>query len=312
MSSSFQDFVQKREREVVGGTDEETRYAFGADLAMLRGFAKLPALEKVAAAVVRTYKQVLRNQYLGTTVRVGPNQLPRLWRLAEECAARLGVPVPTLYVANSPFMNAFTFGTDEDSFIVLHSRLVDDFDDDELKFVIGHEMGHVQNRHVVYGTALRLLKANVSVFLRLLAPPIEAALMAWSRRAEITCDRAGLLCCTDLDAASRSFMKMACGSTKLYGELNTEEYLRQLQAGEEGVGRYGELLRSHPYLPKRIEALKIFATSALYREVAGLGPGGASMKDVDTEVEAIVTVIGSKKRPGADAPAKPEAGSGDT
>ena len=288
---SFRRYVSRRQQEVFGGLDESSRYAFGADLAMLRGFRRAPAVERVIAAVIRTYKDVLRNQYLGTTVRVGPSQLPRIWNLAKECADDLGVPMPTLYVANSPFMNAYTFGTDEDSFIVVHSKLVDDFSDLELKFVIGHEMGHVQNKHVVYGTALRLLKANLTLVLRLLTPPLEAALLAWARRAEITCDRAGLLCCRDLDAATRAFMKMACGSTKLYHELDATEYLRQLEAGQKGVGKYRELLASHPYLPKRIQSLKLFAQSQLYRRAAGLGRDGLSMKDVDAQVAEIVKVV---------------------
>ncbi len=290
--SSFSRYVTQKESGVVGGVDE-ARYAYGPDLAMMRGFKRVRPVELACASVVRSYKSVMRNQYLGTTIRVGPKQLPRIYNIAKECAETLGVEVPTVYVANSPFMNAFTFGTDDDSFIVVHSRLIDDFTDEELKFVIGHETGHIQNKHVVYGTALRLLKTSVSIFLRWIMPPAEAALMAWARRAEITCDRAGLLCAKDLDVASRTFLKMACGSTSLYDQLDIDSYLDQLEDGRKGVGRFGEMFASHPYLPKRISALRTFAQSAVYREAIGL-EGGTDMDEIDRQTTEIIKIINPK------------------
>ena len=53
-------------------------------------------------------------------------------------------------------MNAMTFGTNDDAFILVHSALVDHFDDEELLSVIGHECGHIHNDHVVYLTTLHL------------------------------------------------------------------------------------------------------------------------------------------------------------
>ena len=290
LGSGFAGYVQDRQAKVRGGTREDRRYAYGADLAMLRTFEKIPPIQLAVSAVVRTYKDLLRNQYLGTTVRVGPDQLARIHTIAKECAFTLGVPMPTVYVANSPFMNAYTFGTNDDSFIVVHARLVDDFSDDELRFVIGHEMGHVQNNHVVYGTALRLLKGNLLMLFRILMPPAEAMLKDWSRKAEITCDRAGLICCRDLDAAMSSFVKMACGSTTLYEELNVETYIEQLEAGRDGLGRFGELLASHPYLPKRIRALQLFAESRLYRNELGL-EGGLELDAVDAKTAEILRIL---------------------
>ncbi|MDH5493607.1 MAG: M48 family metallopeptidase, partial [Myxococcales bacterium] len=218
----FAEYVARRRGGAVGGETQGSRYAYSADLAMLRAFRRIRPVELAAASVVRTYKGVLKNQLLGTMVRVGKQQFPSIHRIAEHCAETLGVSVPTVYVQNSPFINAYTFGTDDDSFIVLHSALIDHFDETELKFVIGHETGHIQNKHVVYGTVLQLLRTTASIFLRWIVPPAELALTAWYRRAEITCDRAGLLCSGDLESATRSFLKMATGSQKLYAEINLE------------------------------------------------------------------------------------------
>lgn len=288
----FSDFVSARRDGAFGG-DGPTRYAFRADVAMLRAFRRMRPVELAAAAVVRAYKQLREGQMLGTMVRVGPAQLPRLHALAEQCARRLDVPTPAVFVSHDPRLNAYTFGTQEDSFIVLFSGLVDALEEDELRFVLGHEMGHIQNKHVVYGTVLRLLEQAAGGWLRWVLPPAELALAAWYRRAEITCDRAGLLCAASSDAPVRALVKMACGSRKLASELNVSAYLEQVAEGRAGIGRFAELFASHPYLPKRIEALRVFEQSALYREARGAGEGGLSMDEVDARTEAIVEVLGA-------------------
>jgi Zn-dependent protease with chaperone function len=200
-------------------------------------------------------------------------------------------------------LNAYTFGTDEEAFIVIHSAMIDHYDPDELKFVIGHETGHIQNKHVIYNTVLLLLKNTAVAMLRLILPPIEIALNAWYRRAEITCDRAGLLCTGDLESGTRALLKLACGSTKLYDELDVEAYLEQFDEGRDGVGRFTELFASHPFLTKRIHALRAFAKSDVYRQAMGLGEGGMSMEDVDRETSEIIQILkgnGDKRGEGSD------------
>lgn len=290
----FGRYIAKRKRDAYGGA-EGARYAYSADIAMLNTFKRVKPVEMAAEAIVRMYKDGLfKNQLLGTTIKVTPRQFPRIYRIAEECADVLDVPVPQVYVANSPVLNAYTFGTQEEAFIVVHSSLVDHYSYDELKFVIGHETGHIQNKHVVYNTVLLLLKNTVGVMLRFVMPPVEVALNAWYRRAEITCDRAGLLCVGDLETGSRALLKLACGSTKLYDELDVDAYLEQFEEGRGGVGRFTELFASHPFLTKRIHALRTFASSALYHEAVGLGEGGLPMEEVDRRTSEIIQIMKGK------------------
>ncbi len=294
-------YIARRKRAAYGG-DLGARYAYSADIAMLQTFRRMKPVEMAAAATVRMYKDgFFKSQLLGTTIKVTPRQFPTIYRIAEECAEALDVPVPQVYVANSPVLNAYTFGTDEEAFIVVHSALVDHYDYDELKFVIGHETGHIQNKHVIYNTILILMSRTAVAMLRFILPPVEVALNAWYRRAEITSDRAGLLCTRDLEAGSRALLKLACGSQKLYDELNVEAYLEQLEEGREGVSRFTELFASHPYLTKRIQALRTFAESELYREAAGLGPGGMSLEDVDRQTSEIIQIVkGGNGKKGAE------------
>lgn len=291
----FAKYVDAVKRKTYGG-EGGARYAYSGDIILLNTLRRIKPLEYAAASIVRMYKDVLKNQLLGTTVKVTPTQFPSLYRIAEDCARTLNVPVPTLYVANNPYLNAYTFGTDEDAFIVLHSSLVDHYDEDELRFVIGHETGHIQNKHVVYGTVLILLKQSAVAFLKFVIPPLDVALNSWFRRAEVTCDRAGLLCCNDYESAMRAFVKLACGSQKLYKEIDINAYVAQADEGREGVGRLAELFATHPYLPKRIEAMRVFAASALYKQAKGDGGEGLSMDEVDKKTSDIIQVVRGKPK----------------
>lgn len=287
------DFARFVEAKKTGawGRNESVRYAYSADVAMLRSFSRIRPVELAAAAVVNTSKEMMRSQLLGTMIKVGPRQFPSIYKIARHCADALTVPTPTVYIKNHPVPNAFTYGTDEESFIVIHSGLVDHFEEKELQFVIGHETGHIQNKHVIYNTALMILTQGAGLFLAWIVQPALVALQAWYRRAEITCDRAGLLCCQDVDVACKSFMKLATGSHKLYPEMNLDAYLEQFDEGQKSVGRLSEAFSTHPYLPKRIHALRIFSESALYREAIGQGKGGLEMEEVDQRTSEIIQIM---------------------
>jgi Zn-dependent protease with chaperone function len=290
MDFDFGAYVDRCKAGVVGDRTGDL-YAFSGDLKVLKTMRQLKPVELAVSSLVRLSKGVLSGDLLGSAIKVGPNQYPRVYNIARGCAETLGIPMPTVYVQGRiDSVNAYTHGTDRESVIVLHSVTLDYLTDEELRFVIGHECGHVHNGHVVYLTTLRMLTMMAEAFMGWFVQPAVMALQGWSRAAEITCDRAGLLCCKDLTVAQHSFLKLVAGSKKLYEELNVEQYLDQLREGREGIGRAAELTRSHPYIPKRIESLRLFAESELYHRAVGL-PGGLPMTEVDKQVEEVVKVM---------------------
>jgi Zn-dependent protease with chaperone function len=289
----FKGFVEGRKGQRAGGGDGGGHaYAYVADRNTRLAFEKMKPIELAVAASVRFFKSVGKAELLGHAVKVGPDQFPRVHALAGHCAQTLGIPTPTLYIVNSPTLNAATYGTNDDSFILVHSALIDRFTDQELLNVIGHECGHIHNSHVVYLTAMHYLKVMASLFVRWIAQPALIALNGWSRRAEVTCDRAGMLCCKSVDVSSATLAKLALGSSKLFSEFNMDAFIAQHEEGKESVGRYNELFASHPYLPKRVMALRAFAESELYRKHVGAGEGGLSMEQVDEKVHDIIKVLG--------------------
>jgi Zn-dependent protease with chaperone function len=296
----FQRYIERR-RRATGTGDAGDGYAFSGDLAVLRTLRRIKPVEIAVASTVRLWKNVEKNNLLGGAVRVSEKQFPKIHGITLTCAERLGIQPPTVYVLPAlDQLNAMTFGTDDDAFVLINSATVDHMADDELLFIIGHECGHIQNNHVVYKTALYYLTRMASAFVAWAVAPAVLALNTWSRRAEITCDRAGLLCARSLDAGTRALVKFAVGSQKLYDQVNLEEYLSQLDGAREGIGRYSELLLTHPYVPKRVEALRLFAQCDVFLRAMGEG-GGISKAEVDRRVADLVSVIGKRKKKGSSA-----------
>jgi len=97
-----------------------------------------------------------------------------------------------------------------------------------------------------------------------------------------------MLCSKSDVVSQRALTKLALGSRKLYEEFNIDVFLEQYEEGKEGMGRYMEVFATHPWLPKRVLAMRAFAESALYRQAAGIGPGGMTMTEVDDKVRAFL------------------------
>jgi len=286
----FQAFVTRRRAErAAGATAGEHDYSYILDRQTRATFDSAKPIELAVASAVRVFKERERGRLLGSAVKVSDRQFSRIHKLTQECSETLGIITPQVYIINSPVLNAGTYGTDEESFIVVHSALIDAYTDDELRFVIGHECGHIHNSHVVYLTTLHFLRVVAEAYLGPVVMPAILPLNAWSRRAEITCDRAGVLCSKNEVVAARALTKLVVGSKRLYEEFNLEAFLEQYEEGKESIGRYMEALASHPYLPKRVLALRVFAQSQLYQDaIRKPGASGLSMTEVDDRVRGLL------------------------
>lgn len=288
----FQAFVARKRQEKGDEPsgyvpDPAHAYAYSFDRKTRETLERMKPVELAVAGTVRLFKRVASSQLLGNAVKVSDKQFPRIQTIARTCASTLGIETPTVYIVNNPVLNAATYGTNEESFIQIHSALVDHYSDEELLTVIGHECGHIHNSHVVYLTALYFLTHIAGAFVVWAVQPAVIALRAWSRRAEITSDRAGMLCAKDAATAERALTKLALGSRKLYEEFNLDAFLDQYREGKEGIGRYMEAFATHPWLPKRVLAMREFAKSEIYRSAVGLD-GGSRMEDVDGRVSALL------------------------
>ena len=238
-------------------------------LRRLKGFDQVL---KVLAAMLRERQH--RLLYLSSSARVGPRQFPDLDELLDECVAVLDAPdKPELFVVQSQEVNAMCIGMDT-PFIVITSGLYDLMSADEMRFVIGHEVGHALSGHAVYRTmSMHLLRlADTFGFIPLggwALRAIVAALLEWQRKSELSGDRAGLLCGQDFDAAIRVEMKLAGGHR--VDKLDSQAFLAQARdyerAGDmrDGVLKLLNLeMQTHPFSVLRAAALTQWVDSGDY------------------------------------------------
>jgi Zn-dependent protease with chaperone function len=247
---------------------------------------KVPGLDKVLAKILEVgLERIFYIENVASNLRVTPTMFGRLHKSLTWATKILDVPEPEMYVTVDPMPNAWTYGHTR-PFITLTSGLVDMLTDEELFFVIGHEVGHIKGGHVLYGTMARNIAALVALLGQLtlgigtlLGQGLVLALYEWYRCAELTADRAALLCVQDLEPARATFMKLAGGTTRLAAEMDREEFLRQVREYEE-VDRstldkaYKILLtigRTHPFAMQRAKELDVWFGGG-YEEVMASHP----------------------------------------
>src|SRR4051794_13887221 len=235
-----------------------------ADRAATAALHQVPYLDQVIKKLIQLgYERALRQSFLGSSVRLGQEQLPHIWVLEREVFNVLDMPeVPDLYVTAMPIANAFTIGA-ADPLIVLNSELVRLLDTEGLRAVVAHEATHVLAEHVLYGTALQIL-LRLSARLPLLAGlplmAVRAALLEWSRAAELTCDRGAAVVTRQPMAVANSLMALAGGQAA--DDLNLDAFIAQgLDYREKGSGleKLTRLLLdmniTHPMPVRRIHEL---------------------------------------------------------
>ena len=222
-------------------------------------------------------ERAIRLLFLGGSVRVSDRQFRHLNDMLRDSAYILDLPeVPELYVIQDPQPNAMAIGFDR-PFIVVNTGLLDLLDDEEQRYVIGHEVGHILSGHAVYRTMALILTslAERIAWLPLGSIALRGIIMAlneWMRKSELSADRAGLLAGQDVDAVKRALMKMA-GGTRLH-EMDTEAFLEQAReydaAGDvrDGLLKFLNLLRrSHPFAVIRFAEIDHWAREGEYRRI---------------------------------------------
>jgi Zn-dependent protease with chaperone function len=253
-------------------------YEHPADRSALVALRSLSGFDTVLKRLAGLFSErAIRLMFLGGSVRAGETQFRHINDMVRDSAYILDLPeVPELYVVQDPMPNAMTIGTDH-PFIVVNTGLVDLLDEEELRFVVAHEVGHVLSGHAIYRTMALIL---TSLGARLAWLPfgniaISAILMGlneWQRKSELSADRAGLLAGQDVEAGKRALMKQAGGGRLT--EMDTQAFRDQAReydaAGDirDGLQKLLNLLtRSHPYAVVRFAELENWASEGDYQRI---------------------------------------------
>jgi len=279
-----------------------TEYEHPFDRAALQALEATPGLNIVLEKIFKYgLENIQRVELTGSHVKVTPNCFPRIHRLFIEAAEILEIDhsVIDLYLVGNMSINAYTTGVDK-PIIAVHTWTVDMMTEEELQYVIGHELGHIKSRHVLYKTlasVLGLLGAAVGdVTLgvgALVSKGLQIPLMHWSRMAEFTCDRAGLLVAQNIGVANTANMKIAGIPFSQKDQMNIEcwrdqarEFMQYDYDTLKNIFKLWALYNpdttmSHPFGVMRAAELEKWVDDGSYdavirRETAGTAPSLAA------------------------------------
>jgi Zn-dependent protease with chaperone function len=287
-------------RIILGGIDSRS-WEHPSDGAALTALRKVPGFDTVLRKLFGLVgEQSLRLFHQANAALVTDEQFPRLYESFMECCAVLDIEtIPQLYVTQVPLLSARTIGLD-DPFIVFSTSTIEILDNDELHFILGHELGHAMSGHALYKTMLGLLLQLAIIGMgipltRLTFMGLIMALREWDRKSELSADRAGMLCVQDSEVAYRTFMKMAAGTRT--EEMDLEAFKNQARAYQDtGTKKEGffkilnALFASHPFAVTRLAEALRFTESGDYKRL--LGGDYANRTDPDLKMtEDIKTAI---------------------
>jgi len=261
---------------------DKNQYVHPADSRALAALRSIPGIDSALKKLLAvTGESAIRVIFTASAVKVTPKQCPDLYAKLQIACTTLGVDMPDLYVQQSPIVNAFTGGV-EKPIIVLYSQLLERLTDEEVLAVVAHEVGHIHAEHVLYLTAARLIEflataaviASPLAFIvkELMTLAMRSALLAWARRAELSCDRAALLVTQDANVIGRTMMKMAGGT--FASKIDYEQFLVQAREfqkvyDEKALDRFwADVVTaglSHPFPVWRVSEILQWVESGEYK-----------------------------------------------
>ena len=216
-------------RQILIGLQHD-QYEHPFDREALKKLEAIPLLSQFFKWITtNTVEKIYTVQYTGSNLKVTSTSYPKIYQYLEDACKILDLPkVPDLYIEWGYSINACTVGA-EHPIIILNSGLIDLCDEEEIMFVIGHEVGHIKSNHMLYHMMAQLVDYFIQTVPggALVASGLQYALYYWYRMSEFTADRAGLLCCQNPEAMARAFVKMAGLPEKEFSNIRTDTFLQQ-------------------------------------------------------------------------------------
>ncbi len=238
-------------------------------------------------------------------------------KMVKECAELLQIKeAPPVHIDGSPEPNAYVAGLREPHVLVFTSGLLDLYEEspEELRFIIGHELGHIKAKHLkthflgrtFVGTLLGDASKKATFKDDFIAVLSVGTLLHWYRESEYSADRAGLLCVGgDLTVAKQALLRLlhqTKPSNKLFdpshpefdAELVLKNQMRLRDQPFVGILSYLRQFRqSHPFIPERCAALGMWTLTAEYQTILERpknAPPDRSLVVTSVEVKSIPKV----------------------
>ncbi len=247
------------------------------DAAALRQLENIPGFSALVKKILALgFEQLQYGINMASAIRLSPNQLPHLYNHLPPICEKLGIAEPEFYLEMNPMPNAWTFG-DTKIYITITSGLVEMMDDEELDAIIAHECGHILCRHVLYHSIAQYILSGADALgiLGALTIPIQYAILYWSRKSELSCDRCASIV-TSPEVVSRSMARFAGGPKEITNNINMLEWAKQADQYDEirTDGLWNKTLQvyavmglTHPFSAVRVREILKWGESPQYRHL---------------------------------------------
>ena len=230
---------------------------------------------ELARSEVLRQRSMMRARLLSEAVRVNVKLLPNVARSFERIAQHVeGGKALEAYVFDEPAINAFIAEGRKHMLVGVSSGAIGALSSEELEFIIGHELGHAVYGHLDVAASFLIDHCNLD---------LERCQLvrSFQRAAEVSADRAGLVCCGSLEVAANAIFKTLCGLHIPGHRVDPAELAEQWDHLVEELvddGRRDQWQLSHPFPPLRMRALILFDR---------MGPGSAA----DAEVRRLLALM---------------------
>lgn len=202
-------------------------------------------------------------QLFNQSQKVTPTTFPALFNILKRCSEKLGLDsIPPLVVSEKlKGINALTIGADKFAYIIISPMIITLLDEKEIEFLIGHECGHIlQNDltiHTVYGL-LNNYKSKNQILGGMVSDMISTPINYWHRCSEITSDRAGAICCGDLEVAQRMILFSEFGYNTIRRSECVDMIAKCKSEHQDAIKNLFEHDSVHPMTSKRLLAIELF------------------------------------------------------
>ncbi len=253
--------------------------------AMLRS---IPLLESAVKKLNESFSdKVIVMEHKASYLEISERQYSRIYAIFADCCKILDVPQPPLFLIRNDDINAYTMGIST-PLVCITSGCVQYLSEEELRFIMGHELGHIKSQHLLYRSlALWLQKGGNEILIGtggifgvMAVVSLNSALYKWTRMSEFTADRAGLLCVQNIKSSTSALAKLAGFLTDTEDVFNVEEFMeqakrfnRQYENGPEALMANVRIMLgdvTHPYTVSRVYELNDWYNKGEYERISGI------------------------------------------
>lgn len=231
---------------------------------------------------INDYRSILE----GHSFKVEEGTLPHYYNMFHEIKEKLCFEGDIdFYITGDSSVNAFSIcsmNPEEPNIINVNSSLIELMTDNELRFVVGHEMGHLINGNTKLTRLINFVYPGDAE-----APvTLQYKIRLWGQLNELIADRYGFLAMPDINVCISAFFKMASGLDFEKMKVNIDKFIeenrKRLDFFRNDKGLNFDV---HPVNPIRVEALYDFSRSVFFKKC------GTSRKKLQEEMDDLISIL---------------------